>query len=162
MDVKAYIGLGSNLDDPQSQLMRAFEELNQIPQTRCLKRSRLYISKPIGPQDQPDYLNAVAGLLTRLDAHSLLEQLQRIERNHGRVRAGRWGPRTLDLDLLLYGDKAIETPDLRVPHPLMHQRLFVLLPLQDIAPDRSIPGRGSLSELIAVCPAGGVKLHASA
>jgi len=159
--VTAYIGLGSNLEDPVAQVRRAFDELNEIPRSRCLSRSRRYISRPIGPDDQPDYINAAARLLTHLDACSLLEMLQRIEQMHHRIRGERWGPRTLDLDLLLYGDQVIETPDLTIPHPSMHQRLFVLLPLRDITPDLMIPGHGELSALIDACAGDGVSLYES-
>lgn len=159
--VTAYIGLGSNLEDPEVQVRRAFDELDEIPRTRCLSRSRLYISRPIGPDDQPDYINAAAGLLTNLDAYSLLEMLQRIEQMHHRVRGKRWGPRTLDLDLLLFADQVIETPDLTIPHPSMHRRLFVLLPLRDITPDLMVPGRGELSALIEACELDGVELYES-
>ena len=160
--VTAYIGLGGNLDNPEAQVIRAFDELDQIPRTRCLDRSRLYVSQPMGPDEQPDFINAAASLSTHLGAHALLEELQRIEQAHGRVRTKRWGPRTLDLDLLLYADRVIETPDLTVPHPGMHERIFVLLPLRDIAPHLTIPGRGALSALIESCPADGVKLRGSA
>jgi 2-amino-4-hydroxy-6-hydroxymethyldihydropteridine diphosphokinase len=107
----------------------------------------------VGPQDQPDYINAAARIETRLDAYRLLHWLQAVERNHGRVRDGtRWGPRTLDLDILLYGDAVIDEPGLRIPHPRLPARSFVLVPLKDIAPrDLPIPGHGRLRELLAAC-----------
>lgn len=154
---KAYVGLGSNLNDPETRLKQAFDALDRIPRTRCLERSRIYQSRPVGPPDQPDYLNAVALLSTQLDAHRLLAELQHIERVQGRVRDRRWGPRTLDLDLLLFADLVIETPDLVVPHAAMHQRLFVLLPLADISPELRIPGRGKLQDLIKACSDQGVR-----
>jgi 2-amino-4-hydroxy-6-hydroxymethyldihydropteridine diphosphokinase len=159
--VTTFIGLGSNLEDPATQVRRAFDALDQIPRTRCLRRSRLYLSRPVGPADQPDYINAAASLQTYLDPHSLLAELQRIEGAHGRIRTRRWGPRTLDLDLLLYGDQVIKTPDLEVPHPGIHHRLFVLLPLRDLSPNLRIPGGGELSALIQACPAQEVRLYAS-
>ena len=149
----AYIGLGSNLEQPADQIRRAFEELGRVPSSRLTGRSRCYRSSPMGPPDQPDYINAVARLTTRLSPHALLRELQAIERAHRRVRGERWGPRTLDLDLLLYGQSSIETPDLRVPHPGLHERSFVLYPLSDIDPDLEIPGNERLSALIARCPA---------
>ncbi len=142
--VVAYVGLGSNLDRPEHQVRQALKELDGLPQTRLLQVSPLYRSRPHGPADQPDYVNAVAMLGTGLDAEALLDALQMIEQNHGRVRTRHWGPRTLDLDLLLYADRRIETPRLRVPHPQLQQRAFVLVPLHDLAPTLRLPGLGPL------------------
>jgi 2-amino-4-hydroxy-6-hydroxymethyldihydropteridine diphosphokinase len=155
--VAAYIGLGSNLEDPRAQLTRAFEELAQIPRSRLVARSPLYRSAPMGPQDQPDYCNAVARLDTELDAAALLDALQTIEQAHHRQRTRRWGPRTLDLDLLLYGDAVIADERLQVPHPHMAERAFVLYPLADIAADVLIPGKGSLADLLVTCPPTGLE-----
>ncbi|MGH8369338.1 MAG: 2-amino-4-hydroxy-6-hydroxymethyldihydropteridine diphosphokinase [Gammaproteobacteria bacterium] len=150
--VVAYIGLGSNQDHPVRQVRSAIDELAQLPSTRLLKSSPLYKSAPLGPADQPDYINAVAALETGLAPPALLAELQTIERQHGRVRgASRWGPRSLDLDLLLYGEVRIDTPELQVPHPGLPERLFVLYPLADIAPDLEVPGYGPLRQLLARC-----------
>jgi 2-amino-4-hydroxy-6-hydroxymethyldihydropteridine diphosphokinase len=148
--ITAYIGLGSNLEQPSQQLQRAFAALAQIPQTRLLRHSRLYRSPPMGPQDQPDYVNAVAELGTELAPLALLDALQAIENAQGRVRGRRWGERTLDLDLLLYRDQRIDEPRLQVPHPGMHERAFVLIPLAELVPDTFvIPGCGQISRLVA-------------
>jgi len=152
--VKAYIGLGSNLADPQAQLQRAFTELAQLLHSQLLARSSLYRSTPMGPPDQPDYLNAVAALETTLPPLDLLAQLQALETAHQRVRGERWGPRTLDLDLLLYADQTIDLPTLTVPHPGLCERNFVLYPLAEIAPGLVIPGFGALGELLARCERG--------
>ncbi len=152
----AYVGLGSNLEGPREQLERAFDELERLPGTRLAGRSPLYRSPPMGPQDQPDYVNAVAVLETALAPHRLLAALQAIEAAHGRRRERRWGPRTLDLDLLLYGDRVIDTPDLAVPHPGLAQRAFVLRPLLDVAPDLVVPGLGPVERLLAECGDGGL------
>ncbi|HHH36752.1 MAG TPA: 2-amino-4-hydroxy-6-hydroxymethyldihydropteridine diphosphokinase [Gammaproteobacteria bacterium] len=156
----AYVGLGSNLEDPRAQVARTFPELDALPETRCVARSSLYLSKPLGELPQPDYVNAVAALETRLSPHRLLAGLQALEQRRGRVRGGlRWGPRILDLDLLLYAGVVLDDPGLTLPHPGLSQRDFVLYPLQEIAPGLSIPGLGSLAELVAGCrPRGLVKL----
>ena len=151
--IRAYVGLGSNLDDPQAQLRRALQALTEIPQTQLVSHSGLYRSAPLGGFDQPDYLNAVAALDTQLSAQALLAELQAIEQRQGRLRsAQRWQARTLDLDLLLYGDMQLQDAELTVPHPGLPERAFVLYPLQEIAPDLVIPGLGELSALIAQCP----------
>ena len=154
--VVAFIGLGSNLADPRQQVNSALQELSGLAATRLHSCSALYRSAPMGPQDQPDYINAVARLDTRLAPDALLDALQAIEMRHGRERSGeRWGPRTLDLDILLYGDQCIDSPRLRVPHPGIADRNFVLYPLAEIAPDLEIPGLGPLPALLAACaPAG--------
>lgn len=154
--VRAYVGLGSNQADPVRQVRVALTELAGLAQTTLAARSSLYRNAPMGPPDQPDYVNAVAGLDTGLSALELLHALQAIEAAHGRVRSGvRWGPRTLDLDLLLYDDARFDSPELTVPHPGLHQRAFVLYPLEEIAAGLSIPGQGRLAALLArVSPEG--------
>lgn len=151
MTVRAYIGIGSNLEDPVAQVKEALEELAVLPDSLLAARSSLYSSKPMGPQDQPDYVNAVAALDTLLSAPELLRALQRIETLLGRERAGeheQWGPRILDLDLLLYGKKVIDSVGLKVPHPGLHERDFVIIPLAEVAGNLKIPGKGMLSILI--------------
>lgn len=145
---RAYIGLGSNLDNPRSQVLEAYRELAQEEGIRLLARSSLYLSEPMGPQDQPEFINAVAAIETPLEPLVLLEILQAIENKHARKRESHWGPRTLDLDLLLYGDERILLPDLTVPHPGIAERSFVLLPLREIAPGLAIEGLGSVDELL--------------
>jgi 2-amino-4-hydroxy-6-hydroxymethyldihydropteridine diphosphokinase len=150
---RAYIGIGSNLDDPANQVHRAFQALSTLPAGRLVAQSPLYRSAPVGgPPGQPDYINAVAALDTTLNPDQLLAALRAIETGQGRVRAERWGPRTLDLDLLLYDRLVRDDPWLTLPHPRLHQRAFVLYPLYDIAPDLDIPGHGSLAALRAHCP----------
>lgn len=149
---RVYVGLGSNLDQPAGQLQRAFGELAEIPATSLEARSSLYVSRPLGPADQPDYFNAVARLETTLEPLMLLDRLQAIEALHQRRRERHWGPRTLDLDLLLYDDLVMDSPRLRIPHPGMHERDFVLEPLLEIAGDIRIPGRGRVAELLARSP----------
>jgi len=148
--VTAYLGLGANVDDPARQVRRAFDELAALPASRLVSRSPLYKSPPLGPPDQPDYVNAVAALETTLPPLELLAALRAIEVLHGRKRDGsRWGPRSLDLDILLYGDLILDTPELSLPHPGLHERAFVLYPLHDVAPDLEVPGRGRVRELRA-------------
>ncbi len=155
---RAYVGIGSNLEDPRRQVLQAFDELEQITGTHCVARSGLYRSAPLGPPNQPDYINAAAALDTRLGAHELLAALQAIEQRHGRRRDGeRWGPRTLDLDLLLYADCVSSEPQLTLPHPELHRRAFVLYPLHEIAPDLQVPGHGMLADLLHDCPAGDLR-----
>lgn len=149
--VTAYIGLGSNLDDPLRQVQTALTELAGVRQSRLLKASGLYRSAPMGPAGQPDYINAVAALETTLAPDELLTQLQQLEARHQRVRKERWGPRSLDLDLLLYGDAVIDSEHLSVPHPGLTQRNFVLIPLCEIAPDLILPDNRGLSELANNC-----------
>ena len=146
--VTAYVGLGSNLQDPAAQIARAFSELAALPGTVLTARSPPYKSPPMGPQDQPDFINAVAAVTTSLAPEVLLQALLSIERAHGRRRDGtRWGPRSLDLDLLLYGDQVVQGPGLVLPHPGLHERAFVLYPLADIAPQQRVPGQGTVAEL---------------
>lgn len=136
-----YIGLGSNLEDPAQQVTQALHELDQLPLSRCVGASSLYLSQPVGPQDQPDFINAVAALETRLSPLALLDQLQALEQRHRRRRDRHWGPRTLDLDLLLFNHTSIDHPRLQVPHPLMHTRAFVLGPLNELAPHLRLCGK---------------------
>ncbi len=152
---RAYIGLGSNLDDPPLQLRNAFQALAALPMTQLSAQSSVYRSAPLGGFDQPDYLNAVVALDTTLSAHDLLAALLSIEQRQGRVRGTqRWQARTLDLDLLLYGEQGIQDATLIVPHPGLRERAFVLYPLREIAPELVIPGLGALSTLIGNCPCG--------
>jgi 2-amino-4-hydroxy-6-hydroxymethyldihydropteridine diphosphokinase len=152
MITRAYIGIGSNLDNPAARVQAAFGELERLPDTCLVARSSLYGSKPMGPADQPDYVNAVAGIDTRLPAADLLQALMQIEDRQERKRSAEpWGPRTLDLDLLLYGEQRIITPTLTVPHPGMHERDFVLVPLAEIAGNLDVPGHGALSTLTGGC-----------
>ena len=152
MTIRAYIGIGSNLNDPVAQVQEAIGELEMLPDTILVSKSSLYRGKPMGPADQPDYVNAVVGIDTLLSAGDLLQAMHRIEDLQGRERQReQWGPRTLDLDLLLYGSNRIDTPDLTVPHPGMHERDFVIVPLAEIAGNLKIPGRGQLSTLINNC-----------
>lgn len=145
----AWIGIGSNLDDPERQVRSALLELDGIPGCRVGAVSRLYRTPPWGVSDQPDFINAVALLETTLEPVPLLAELIRIERAHGRDRSGpRWGPRVLDLDLLLHADHVIDTPGLTVPHPQISARAFVLVPLAEIAPELDIPGLGKVGDLL--------------
>lgn len=143
----AYIGLGSNLDDPVRQVCAAVQMLNEIAETRVVARSSLYRSAPFGPVAQPEFVNAVARLETRQAPYDLLQQLQSIERRIGRMPGERWGPRRIDLDLLVYGDELIDEDGLKVPHPGIAERNFVLLPLGEVAPDLIIPGLGRLADI---------------
>ena len=154
----AYIGLGSNLCDPVHQITTARAAIERLPAVENIAFSSLYCSPPMGPADQPSYVNAVMGVRTGLTAKALLEKLQQIEAAQGRVRTGeRWGPRTLDLDLLLFGEEQIETDDLTVPHVGIAERAFVLYPLAEITPDLVIPGQGNLSDLVEQCPLNGLQ-----
>jgi 2-amino-4-hydroxy-6-hydroxymethyldihydropteridine diphosphokinase len=151
MSVIAAIGLGANLNDPAAQVEYAFAELDRLPATRLLARSSLYASAPVGYVDQPDFINAVALVETGLAPRALLAGLLDIEHRHGRERSFRNAPRTLDLDLLLYGDAHFHEEGLSLPHPRMTERAFVLLPLLEIDPDCRIPGRGRASEWLEQC-----------
>ena len=149
----AYIGLGSNLGDPEKQVLHAVQTLGKLPEIQLLNRSSLYRSSPMGMAEQPDFVNAVAKISTDLYPMELLAILQEIEQQHQRVRtAQRWGPRTLDLDILLYGDLQMHTKELQIPHPGIGEREFVLIPLQEMEEDLMIPGKGSLRELIGKLP----------
>lgn len=148
--VTCYIGLGSNLGSPVANLHSAIAQLAGTDGVELRGVSRFYASKPMGPQDQPDYVNAVACIKTTFSAHELLQALFTVERAHGRVRDAslRWGPRTLDLDLLLYGDETIDAPDLHVPHPGICGRSFVVLPLADLAPHLVFPNGRTLQDCL--------------
>ncbi|TAN71749.1 MAG: 2-amino-4-hydroxy-6-hydroxymethyldihydropteridine diphosphokinase [Gallionella sp.] len=147
----AFIGLGSNLEEPCSQLQRAFADLDKLPGTRLLARSSLYRSAPVGYLDQPDFMNAVAKIETTLTPQALLQALLQIEHRHGRERTFRNAPRTLDLDVLLYGDLQLHEHGLTIPHPQMHLRAFVLQPLLEIAPDCIIPAIGRAQRALQGC-----------
>lgn len=148
---RAFVALGSNLEDPARQVESGLRELSGLPGTRLIARSSLYRSAPVDAPDQPDYVNAVAGVETRLAPGEFLESMLAIECRHGRVRECRNAPRTLDLDLLLYADLVCHEHGLTLPHPRMHERAFVLLPLREIAPDCRIPGLGPVSEWAVRC-----------
>jgi 2-amino-4-hydroxy-6-hydroxymethyldihydropteridine diphosphokinase len=143
----AYVGLGSNLDSPRRHLEAAVHALDALSGTRVLARSSLYRTAPVGYADQPDFINAVVKLSTALPARALLDALLAVEAEHGRVRRVQDGPRTLDLDLLLHGATTVSEPGLEVPHPRMHVRAFVMVPLVEIAPDLVIPGVGDVRAL---------------
>ena len=153
----AYVGLGSNLRDPAAQVQAAFAELAQIPQTRLVCRSTLYGSSPMGPVAQADFCNAVVGLLTALEPAPLLAALRAIEERFGRERAReRWGPRVIDLDLLMYAEQRSTDPLLTLPHPGIAERNFVLIPWSEFAPDLYVPGLGRVAELAARISADGL------
>ena len=144
-----YIGLGANLDQPQQQLEQALVELARLPSSTLVSHSSLYHSKPVGPQDQPDYVNAVALLETLLAPLDLLDALQQLEQNHGRIRKRHWGERTLDLDIILIDNQIIDSERLTVPHPFAQQRSFVLIPLSEINPNLIFPDGIALEQLLA-------------
>jgi 2-amino-4-hydroxy-6-hydroxymethyldihydropteridine diphosphokinase len=153
----AYVGLGSNLEEPRAQALRAFDAIDRLPRTLLVLRSPLYGSRPFGPVAQPDFVNAVAGLLTQLDAPALLRELRALERAFGRPQMHeRWGPRVLDLDLLVFGREVRHDEALTLPHPGIVERNFVLYPLADIAPDLDVPGLGRVTELKARVTADGI------
>ena len=155
---RVYIGLGSNLATPIEQLRSALATLAALPQTDLIAQSSFYSSDPLGPADQPRYVNAVAALDTELSPLALLDALQTIELEQGRTRkAERWGPRTLDLDILLFGERRLDEPRLTVPHYHMHARAFVLYPLAEIAPDLKLPDGRALAELLGACPYAGLE-----
>ena len=147
----AYVGIGSNLKDPRAQVLQAFNELDGLPHTRVVKKSSLYRTAPMGHADQPDFINAVAQLETGLPAERLLAELQEIEARHGRERSFANAPRTLDLDVLLFGNAVLDTPALKLPHPRMHERAFVLKPLIEVFAEAAIPGHGLATTLLASC-----------
>jgi len=156
--IEAYIGLGSNLDHPIDQALSAVREIAAHDRVQQIAMSPLYRSKPVGPQDQPNYINATMRIKTGLNPLELLAACQALENQHGRKRLLRWGARTLDLDILLYDNQLINLPTLKVPHPELPNRAFVLYPLADIAPpDLPIPGNGSLADLLAACTADGLQ-----
>ncbi|MCG8315007.1 MAG: 2-amino-4-hydroxy-6-hydroxymethyldihydropteridine diphosphokinase [Pseudomonadales bacterium] len=153
----AYIGLGSNLGDPLSNILSAIDHLKAIPSTQVIRVSSFYRSVAVGPGEQPDYVNAAVTLQTQLDAETLLDQLQAIEQTHHRTRGPvRWTARTLDLDILLFGNAKIETERLSIPHPRMSERNFVLLPLQDLNPELRFPDGVCLSDLVKMISQTGI------
>ncbi len=155
----AFVALGANLGDPAATVKAAFAALANLPESRIVHCSSLYRTAPVGITAQPEFVNAVAQLETNLAPETLLDALLDIEQRFGRIRAERNGPRTLDLDLLLYGDQFVSLPRLTLPHPRLHLRAFVLYPLAEIAPDLKIPGRGTVAAwLPAVANQGIVRL----
>ena len=159
--VVACVGLGGNVGEVAQTLAEAVRALAALPGSRLLRASRVYRTPAWGRRDQPDFLNAAATLETTLLPRQLLDALLAIEQRFGRARAARggerWGPRTLDLDLLLYGEAIVDEPGLQVPHPHLHERAFALVPLADIAPDAVIPGRGSVRATLAALDADGIE-----
>lgn len=152
--IPAYVALGSNLDEPRAQVERALGELGTLPESLLIARSSLYRTRPFGPVEQPDFVNAVAGILTRLEPAALLAELKALEQRLGREKpVVRWGPRRIDLDLLVHGSARIDEPGLTVPHPGIPERAFVLAPLAEIAPDLDVPGIGKVASLLARLPA---------
>jgi 2-amino-4-hydroxy-6-hydroxymethyldihydropteridine diphosphokinase len=146
---ETFVALGANLGDPVRQIELALAELSALPHTLLVKHSGAYMSRPVGYSEQPDYVNAVARLSTRLSPRDLLDALLDIEQRHGRVRSFRNAPRTLDLDILLYDGLVMDEPGLHLPHPRLHERAFVLVPFAEIAPETEIPGQGRIAELLA-------------
>jgi len=158
----AYIGLGSNLSDPEQQIKQAVKQLTQIEHSELIAISSLYYSRPMGPQDQPDYMNAVAAIETNLSAISLLDALQKIENEAGRIRKdNRWGARILDLDILLFANDIINNERLTVPHYGMKLREFVLIPLAEIAPKLILPSGEKVITLSKSINRNGLKVHSS-
>ena len=161
MQAEVYIGLGSNLDSPALQIQNALSALERLTASRLIKTAPWYQSRAIGPGVQADYINTVAAIVTELSAWQLLKALQSIENQQGRKRTLRWGPRSIDLDILLYGQQVINTTNLVIPHPRLSQRNFVLYPLADIAPELLLPDKTPLQELLAnTCAEGIVRLDA--
>ena len=154
--VTAYIGLGANLEDPVAQVAAGVAALAALPRTRLIAQSSLYRTAPVGYADQPDFINAVAAVATELSPRALLDAMLATEQRHGRVRTFPNAPRTLDLDVLLYGQMQMHEDGLTIPHPRMHERAFVLVPLAEIAPRCVIPGRGAVGELLRGIDAAGV------
>ena len=154
----AYVAIGSNLNEPEARVHEAFERLATLPSTCCVLRSRLYKTRPMGPQNQPYFVNAVAGLLTQLPARELLRRLLGIEAQMGRNRQERWGPRIIDLDLIWALGEIIDEPELTVPHPGVSTRNFVLYPLADIAPTLVIPGHGDVLNLLHAVGGSGISI----
>jgi len=154
----AYVGIGSNLQSPRDRVLEAVERMGALPATRVVLRSQLYLTRPLGPQDQPDFVNAAVGLLTQLSARELLAELLGIERSMGRDRHERWGPRVIDLDLLWMIDSVVDEPGLTVPHPGVSMRNFVLYPLADIAPTIKIPRVGLVLDLKRDAGGGGISV----
>ncbi|NAX20258.1 2-amino-4-hydroxy-6-hydroxymethyldihydropteridine diphosphokinase [Vibrio sp. V39_P1S14PM300] len=160
--ITAYIAIGSNLADPVTQARQAIEALAQLPRSAFIQASQLYSSSPMGPQDQPDYINAVVAIKTELTPLELLDCTQAIEQEQGRVRKDeRWGPRTLDLDILLYGNEVIDSERLIIPHYGMKEREFVLYPLAEIAPSLQLPDGTELSDLLQQVARNGLSIWRS-
>jgi 2-amino-4-hydroxy-6-hydroxymethyldihydropteridine diphosphokinase len=154
----AYVALGSNLDDPARQVLRAFDALGDLPGTRLVLRSSLYRSPPQGPVDQPDFVNAVAGLLSQLEAPQLLHELKALETRLGRAApVVRWGPRLIDLDLLAHGNARIASESVTVPHPSIAERAFVLVPWAEVSPSLDVPGVGRVGALARHLGAAGLQ-----
>ena len=155
----AYIGVGSNLEDPRAQVLATIARLDDLPRSRLVLASSLYRSRPFGPVAQPDFVNAVAGILTQLEPPALLNELKAIESSMGRPeRHEHWGPRIIDLDLLAFGTERRSEPELTLPHPGIVERNFVLYPLAEIAPDLELPGLGRVADLAAAVTAEGISL----
>jgi len=144
----AYVGLGSNIEQPYLQIKTAIISLDDLPEITVLDDSGYFRSKPMGPKDQPDYVNAVVAIETTMTADDLLQQCQQVEQQQGRIRSRRWGERSIDMDILLYADQQIQTDDLTVPHPGICQRDFVYMPLLKLDPEISVPGQGLLKTAI--------------
>jgi 2-amino-4-hydroxy-6-hydroxymethyldihydropteridine diphosphokinase len=159
--MRAFIGLGSNLDGPKQHILRAIKDLQHCEDLVVTASSSLYASPPMGPQDQPDYVNAVVEVDTDLTAHELLDLLQQLEQQHGRQRKRHWGERTLDLDILLFDEQQINDDRLVVPHPGLAERAFVVYPLAEIASGLIIPGMGKLEDILAACPRAGLQQQES-
>jgi 2-amino-4-hydroxy-6-hydroxymethyldihydropteridine diphosphokinase len=156
--MQAWLGLGANLQHPQAQLTEAIKQISHIPECEVLQVSSFYQTPPWGDEDQPDFINAVVKINTSLQAIELLHQMQAIENDMGRVRKDRrWGPRLIDIDLLLFGDESIESEELTLPHPRMHERAFVLLPLYELDPLIEIPGLGTAEKLLAHLAVEGIR-----
>jgi 2-amino-4-hydroxy-6-hydroxymethyldihydropteridine diphosphokinase len=157
--VRAYVGLGGNVGDVETTLAEAIWALDGLPQTSVRAQSKLYRSPPWGRTDQDDFLNAVVELRTQLAPRILLDYLLQIEERFGRVRSEgeKWGPRELDLDLLVFGDEVIDEPGMHLPHPYLHERAFVLVPLAEIAGKLQVPGRGQVGDLLALVATGGIE-----
>ena len=161
MSHRAFVALGSNLEDPQQQVLRALAELDGLPGTRVTAKSALYRTAPVGYDNQPDFINAAAEVSTTLEPLALLRALLALETAHGRERPFPNAPRVLDLDLLLYDDLELHDPELTLPHPRLHERGFVLFPLADIAPELHVPGKGKVRDLLLVLPDQGVERMAA-
>jgi 2-amino-4-hydroxy-6-hydroxymethyldihydropteridine diphosphokinase len=155
--MRVFIGLGSNLENPLEQIKTAIKDMKAMVDTELVACSSLYKSPPMGPQDQPDYINAAIELDTTLTAHSLLDELQKIEQQHGRVRKRHWGERTLDLDILVYGEQVLDDDRLTVPHPGIAERAFVVYPLAELDSSLVIPGLGKVGQLVETCPREGLQ-----
>jgi 2-amino-4-hydroxy-6-hydroxymethyldihydropteridine diphosphokinase len=161
MSHRAFIALGSNLQDPAAQVSSALREIAELPGTRLLRHSSLYRTAPVGYDNQPDFINAAAEVSTTQQPLALLRALLALEARHGRKRPFANAPRVLDLDLLIYDDQVMQTPELTLPHPRLHERGFVLFPLAEIAPDLDIPGKGRVSDLMSACQDQGMEKMAA-